>query len=166
MLDPGLEVANPLDLWGTGRDTEQLFASALTALAGDPGVGAVALAVDLVPEFDGDDSYRSAVLAVAARTAKPVAVLASVPAAIDRAVAARLRDAGVPVLESTRSGLLALRHLLSPRPEPPPAPPPVSRRASRPVGGPADGRPDAAPTSSACSATTASPPCARARPAR
>ena len=57
VLDPGLEVANPLDLWGTGRDTEQLFASALTALAGDPGVGAVALAVDLVPEFDGDDSY-------------------------------------------------------------------------------------------------------------
>jgi acyl-CoA synthetase (NDP forming) len=125
VLDPGLEVANPLDLWGTGRDTEQLFASALTALAGDPGVGAVALAVDLVPEFDGDDSYGSAVLAVAARTAKPVAVLASVPAAIDRDVAARLRDAGVPVLESTRSGLLALRHLLSPRPEPPPAPPPV-----------------------------------------
>ena len=126
VLDPGLEVANPLDLWGTGRDTEQLFASALTALAGDPGVGAVALAVDLVPEFDGDDSYPNAVLAVAARTAKPVAVLASVPAAIDAMSAARLRDAGVPVLESTRSGLLALRHLLSPRPAPPPAPPPVS----------------------------------------
>ena len=126
VLDPGLEAANPLDLWGTGRDTEQLFASALTALAGDPAVGAVALAVDLVPEFDGDDSYPNAALAAAAATPKPVAVLAAVPAAIDAAAAARLRAAGVPVLESTRSGLLALRHLLSPRPGPPPAPPPVS----------------------------------------
>jgi acetate---CoA ligase (ADP-forming) len=126
VLDPGLEVANPLDLWGTGRDTEQLFTSALTALAGDPSVGAVALAVDLVPEFDGDDSYPNAALAAAAATAKPVAVLASVPAAIDPGAAARLRAAGVPVLESTRSGLLALRHLLSPRPGAPPAPSPVS----------------------------------------
>jgi acetate---CoA ligase (ADP-forming) len=125
VLDPGLEPANPLDLWGTGRDTEQLFTSALTALAGDPSVGAVALAVDLVPEFDGDDSYPNAVLAAAAATTKPVAVLASVPAAIDIYAAARLRTAGVPVLESTRSGLLALGHLLAPRPAPPPALPPV-----------------------------------------
>jgi acyl-CoA synthetase (NDP forming) len=48
-------------------------------------------------------------------------VLASVPAAIDQQAAARLRAAGVPVLESTRSGLLALRHLLAPRATAPPA---------------------------------------------
>ena len=81
VLEPGLEPGNPLDVWGTGRDTQALFTRALTALAGDPGVGAVALAVDLVPEFDGDDSYPAAVLAAAGATAKPVAVLASVPAA-------------------------------------------------------------------------------------
>jgi len=52
--------------------------------------------------------------AAAAATTKPVAVLASVPAAIDQAAAARLREAGVPVLESTRTGLLALSHLLAP----------------------------------------------------
>ncbi len=120
ILDPGLEPGNPLDLWGTGRDTEQLFTRALTVLAADPAVGAVALAVDLVPEFDGDESYPRAALAAAAATAKPVAVLASVPAAIDTDAAARLREAGVPVLESTRTGLLALRHLLAPRVAPPP----------------------------------------------
>ena len=125
VLEPGLEPGNPLDVWGTGRDTQALFTRALTALAGDPGVGAVALAVDLVPEFDGDDSYPAAVLAAAGATAKPVAVLASVPAAIDPAAAARLRAAGVPVLESARTGLLALRHLLAPRPVSPPPPPPV-----------------------------------------
>jgi acyl-CoA synthetase (NDP forming) len=112
VLDPGLEPGNPLDVWGTGRDSAEVFTESLSALADDPGVAAVALAVDLVPEYDGDDSYRDAVLAAAAKTGKPVAVLASVPAAIDEAAASRLRAAGVPVLESTRTGLLALRHLL------------------------------------------------------
>ena len=60
-LDPGLAPANPLDVWGTGRDTEPLFAECLSALAADPAVAAVALAVDLVPEFDGDESYPRAV---------------------------------------------------------------------------------------------------------
>ena len=120
-LDPGLEPGNPLDVWGTGRDTRELFTETMSALAADPAVGAVALAVDLVPEYDQDDSYPAAALAVAAATDKPVAVLASVPAAIDQQAAARLRAAGVPVLESTRSGLLAMRHLLAPRVTPPAA---------------------------------------------
>jgi acyl-CoA synthetase (NDP forming) len=113
VLDPGLEPGNPLDVWGTGRDSEELFTETLSALADDANVGAVALAVDLVQEYDGDDSYRDAVLAAAAATSKPVVVLASVPAAIDTRAATRLRAAGVPVLESTRSGLLALGHLLA-----------------------------------------------------
>jgi acyl-CoA synthetase (NDP forming) len=113
VLDPGLEPGNPLDVWGTGRDSEELFTETLSALADDANVGAVALAVDLVREYDGDDSYRDAVLAAAAKTDKPVVVLASVPAAIDTHAATRLRAAGVPVLESTRSGLLALGHLLA-----------------------------------------------------
>jgi acyl-CoA synthetase (NDP forming) len=128
VLDPGLAPANPLDAWGTGRDTEPLFTECLSALAADPGVAAVALAVDLVPEFDGDESYPRAVLAAAAGTAKPVAVLAGLPAAVDQAAAARLRAAGVPVLEGTRTGLLALRHLLDAahfRARPPEPPPPA-----------------------------------------
>ena len=130
VLDSGLEPGNPLDVWGTGRDTRELFTEAMSALAADPVVGAVALAVDLVPEYDEDDSYPQAALAVAAATDKPVAVLASVPAAIDQRAAARLRAAGVPVLESTRSGLLALRHLLAPPVAAPaePLPPDVARR--------------------------------------
>jgi acetate---CoA ligase (ADP-forming) len=133
-LDPGLEPANPLDVWGTGRDTEPLFAECLSALAADPAVAAVALAVDLVPEFDGDEAYPRAVLTVASGTGKPVVVLAGVPGAVDPAAAARLRTAGVPVLEGTRSGLLALRHLLdqaAPREPPAPTPPPDPARRQR-----------------------------------
>jgi acyl-CoA synthetase (NDP forming) len=113
LLDPGLVAENPLDVWGTGSDTEGLFTGCLTALAGDDAVQAVALAVDLVEEYDGDESYPAAVLAAAATTTKPVVVLANLGSAIDGTAAARLRDGGVPVLEGTRTGLSALGHLLT-----------------------------------------------------
>ena len=112
LLDPGLEPGNPLDVWGTGARAGDQLSGSLTALAGDPAVHAVALAVDLVHEFDGDQSYPEAVAETARRTSKPVVVLSNVPAAIDPDTAAGLRDSGIPVLEGTRTGLLALKHLL------------------------------------------------------
>jgi acetate---CoA ligase (ADP-forming) len=112
VLDPGLEAANPLDMWGGSRNAEHQLTESLAALADDPAVTAVALAVDLLTEFDGDRSYSLAVSAAARRTAKPLVVLANIAAAVDPAEAMWLRRAGIPVLESARSGLLALRHLL------------------------------------------------------
>jgi acyl-CoA synthetase (NDP forming) len=112
LLDPGLEPANPLDVWGTGARAGEQLSGSLAALADDPAVRAVALAVDLVHEFDGDQSYPLAVAEAARRTSKPVVVLSNVPAAIDPDTAAALRAGGIPVLEGTRSGLLALKHLL------------------------------------------------------
>jgi acetate---CoA ligase (ADP-forming) len=123
LLDPGLEPANPLDVWGTGARAEEQLSGSLTALAGDPAVRAVALAVDLVHEFDGDQSYPLAVIETARRTSKPVVVLSNVPAAIDADTADGLRLAGIPVLEGTRSGLMALKHLLDHDADPdPPVP--------------------------------------------
>jgi acetate---CoA ligase (ADP-forming) len=112
LLDPGLVPANPLDVWGTGADTRDLFGGSLLALAADPAVQVVALAVDLVHELDGDQSYPLAMLDVAEGTDKPLAVLSNLGSAIDPDLAWQLRAAGVPVLEGTRSGLVALRHLL------------------------------------------------------
>ena len=111
LLDDGLAPSNPLDVWGTGADSRNLFGSCLRAMADDPGVGVTALAVDLVTEFDGDTAYADAVLDVANSTDAPLAVLASVPSAIDAPSAQRLRDRGIPVLEGFRSGLAALGHL-------------------------------------------------------
>ena len=110
-LDDGLAATNPLDVWGTGADTRDLFGVCLRAMAEDPAVAVTALAVDLVSEFDGDTAYADAILDVAEDTDAPLAVLASVPSAIDRVVAEQLRDSGVPVLEGVRSGLAAMGHL-------------------------------------------------------
>ena len=112
LLDPGLLPTNPLDVWGTGATTRELFADSLTTLAQDDHVDAVALAVDLVTELDGDASYQLAVLDAAERTDKPVAVISNLASAIDHETAALLRHRGIPVLESMRTGMLALRHLL------------------------------------------------------
>ena len=112
LLDPGLTPTNPLDVWGRGTDTEQLFTDCLRVLADDAAVRVVALAVDLVPEFDADDSFPQAVETVVRQTDKPVVVLANLASAVDQDAATRLRGAGVPVLEGTRSGLRAMGHLL------------------------------------------------------
>ncbi|MGD0083341.1 MAG: acetate--CoA ligase family protein [Acidimicrobiales bacterium] len=112
ILDPGLEPGNPLDVWGTGAATRELFAASLLAMAQDDAVQAVALCIDLVPELDGDTAYPEALLDTWSATEKPVCLLTNLPSALDRSAARRLRDAGIPVLEGTRTGLLALRHLV------------------------------------------------------
>nr|CAA9363235.1 MAG: Acetyl-CoA synthetase [uncultured Nocardioidaceae bacterium] len=112
-LEPGLVATNPLDVWGTGADSEALFTDCLDALAHDPSVDVVALAVDLVPEYDGDTAMLGAVESAIDRTDKPVLVLSNLPSAVDQAAANRLRARGVPVLEGTRSGLRAIGHLLA-----------------------------------------------------
>ncbi len=111
LLDEGLTATNPLDVWGTGADTRNLFGRCLRAMAEDPGVGVAALAVDLVTEFDDDTAYADAVLDVAEDVDTPLAVLTSIASAIDGATAQRLRDNSIPVLEGARSGLAALGHL-------------------------------------------------------
>ena len=120
VLDPGLVPMNPLDVWGRGSETVELFTESLSALAEDPDVGVVALAVDLVDEYDGDQSFAVAMENLLARTEKPVAVVSNVSAALSPGFAARLRAAGIPVLEGTTSGLRALGHLMAepPRPRP------------------------------------------------
>ena len=111
LLDDGLAATNPLDVWGTGADTRNLFGACLRAMVDDPAVAVTALAVDLVTEFDGDTAYADAVSDVAKDTDAPIAVLTSVASAIDPPTAEQLRDSGIAVLEGARSGLAALGHL-------------------------------------------------------
>src|SRR5215216_2477924 len=125
VLEPGLPATNPLDAWGTGNDADRIFAACIRALLEDPATAALALNLDLTTEPTPDTSYTGLAIQAAASTEKPVAVLANLASAVDRAEAATLRTAGVPVLEGTATGLAALGHLLAyrdflahPRPRP------------------------------------------------
>ncbi len=111
-LSTGLVADNPLDVWGDGADTRQLFADCLATLAADPAVGVGALAVDLVPEYDGDLSYPLAIQDALERTTKPMVVLSNSAASVDQSKAGALRALGIPVLEGTGVGLRTLGHLL------------------------------------------------------
>ena len=138
VLEPGLPATNPLDAWGTGNDADQIFATCIQALLEDPATAALALNLDLTTEPTPDTSYTGLATEAAASTEKPVAVLANLASAVDRAEAATLRAAGVPVLEGTATGLAALGHLLAYRDflaHPPPA---AGLVAARPTPEPAE----------------------------
>ncbi len=120
-LDAGLAPMNPLDVWGRGADTVELFTECLSALADDADTGVVALAVDLVEEYDGDESFAVVLETMLTRTDKPVAAVSHVTSAVDQRVAQRLRASGIPVLEGTASGLRALGHLMAEPARPRPA---------------------------------------------
>jgi acetate---CoA ligase (ADP-forming) len=155
VLEPGLPATNPLDAWGTGNDADRIFATCIRALLDDPATAALALNLDLTTEPTPDTSYTGLATEAAASTEKPVAVLANLASAVDRAEAATLRAAGVPVLEGTATGLAALGHLLAYRDflaHPPPAaglvaagttpepaePPPAPEPAESPPAGAVD----------------------------
>ena len=131
VLDPGLVPMNPLDVWGRGTETVELFTECLSALADDPDTGAVALAVDLVEEYDGDDGFAVVLENLVSRTDKPLAVVGHVSSAVDPVIAARLRASGIPVLEGTASGLRALGHLMAEPPRPRPTVAVNGERATR-----------------------------------
>jgi acetate---CoA ligase (ADP-forming) len=111
-LDPGLVPTNPLDAWGSGRDFAAAFHDHAMALHDDDATSVVALALDLTTETDPTGGYLWTARTVMEQTTKPVAVIANLASGIDRRDAVHLRESGVPVLQGTRTGMAAIRHLL------------------------------------------------------
>lgn len=128
-LDPGLEAANPLDAWGTGIDADRIFTECFHALHDDPDTAALAFVVDLTRQGEPhDEGYLRIARDVFSSTTKPFCVLSNLASAVANDEASLLRDAGIPVLEGTASGLSALGHLLAYRDvcaRPPMVPPPA-----------------------------------------
>ncbi len=130
-LDPGVDAANPLDAWGTGIDADAIFRASFAAMANDPDVAALAFVVDMTTQGEPyNEGYLQISRDIAAYSDKPFCVLSNLHSAIATEEAQILRDAGVPILEGSESGLRALRHLLDDaewRARPPePAPEPVA----------------------------------------
>jgi acyl-CoA synthetase (NDP forming) len=116
VLDPGLEAANPLDAWGTGIEADRIFAESFLALHEDPDTAAMAFVVDLTRQGEPyDEGYLQVAKDVWQATTKPFCVLSNLASAVALEEAAYLRDLGIPVLEGTSSGLVALRALIAHR---------------------------------------------------
>jgi acyl-CoA synthetase (NDP forming) len=113
MLDEGLLPVNPLDFWGTGRDADEVVTGCMRALLQDDDVAALAFAVDLTTEDNPSMGYIGMAKAVFTETEKPMAMLSNFSSGIDRGDVKLLEEAGIPVLESTLTGLAAFRHLFA-----------------------------------------------------
>jgi acetate---CoA ligase (ADP-forming) len=113
-LDPGLEATNPLDAWGTGIDADRIFIECFGALHDDPEVAALAFVVDMTRQGEPFDAgYLHVAREVFAATTKPFCIVSNLASAVANDEAASVRDEGIPVLEGTASGLVALGHLLA-----------------------------------------------------
>jgi acetate---CoA ligase (ADP-forming) len=134
LLEPGLPAVNPLDAWGTGNEFDRIFLECTRALTTDPDTAAFAFAVDLAGE-DLEWGYANVVRQAFRESEKPFAVVSNLSSAIDPLAAARLRAAGIPVLEDAANGLRAFGHLFDHRDfielKATPGPPPVASDVQR-----------------------------------
>ena len=119
VTEPGIEPDNPLDAWSTGRNAEQAFADAMTAMMADPAAAAGLYVLDWRQDYYLHEMHERALCDVASSTEKPIAAVSNYSLAIDADLAARLADRNVPLLKGTREALLAMRALLSGKVSPP-----------------------------------------------
>ncbi len=130
-LDHGLEPINPLDAWGTGRDHQVIFEHCWQALLDDDDTAIGVFVADLTSGFHLHESFARICRRVHKRTSKPMAMMTNHVGTDSQDLARRLTDLGIPVIDGTVPGLVAVRNVLayrdfawSPRIAPPSRPDP------------------------------------------
>ena len=111
-LDPGLVPNNPLDAWGTGADFASTFEQCFRSLLADDNAALGVFAADIRDGYYLSEGFASAAMAAAAATTKPVAFLTNYTQLRHDGLAVKLTEAGVPVLDGTFNGLVAIRGAL------------------------------------------------------
>jgi acyl-CoA synthetase (NDP forming) len=114
-LDPGLPPANPLDAWGTGRDFEAQVQGCMAAMLDDPDTAIGVLFQDVRDGSYIAEGFTRAVVAAARGSEKPAAVVTNYASVNHRSLALRVTEAGVPVIDGTTEGLLAIGQLMEAR---------------------------------------------------
>jgi len=114
-LDPGLVANNPLDAWGTGADFANAFEDCFRTLVADDNAALGVFANDIRDGYYLSEGFAAAAAAVAATTPKPVAFLTNYTQLRHDGIALRLTEGGVPVLDGTLNGLVAIRGALAHR---------------------------------------------------
>jgi acyl-CoA synthetase (NDP forming) len=112
VLEPGLEATNPLDAWGTGAASDEIYGECLLALDADPSTGLNLFAVDLFPLDDPVSEYPKLAETLHGRLHHPLAFLVHASGTASEPQMRRLRAAGIPVLMGTETGLRAAGHVL------------------------------------------------------
>jgi acyl-CoA synthetase (NDP forming) len=112
-LDHGLEPINPLDAWGTGRDYQAAFERCWQALMDDPDTAIGVFVADLTSGFHLHESFARICRRVHRRSTKPIAMLTNHVGTDSQDLARRVTDLGIPVLDGTVAGLLAVKHALA-----------------------------------------------------
>lgn len=110
-LEEGLPPVNPLDAWGTNDEATRVFSESIRILHDDPDTAAFAFAVDMTYDHGNEEDYVFLAQQAWPHITKPFAMLSNMSSTIHAPDAKELRDAGIPVLEGTNTGLLAFRHL-------------------------------------------------------
>ena len=110
VLEPGLDPINPLDAWGTGTGSDDIYVESALALDADPSTGLTLFAVDLPPTDDEEMTYPEIAQAVLGRLQNPLAFLVHTSATASALQMGRLREIGIPVLMGTETGLRAAHH--------------------------------------------------------
>jgi acyl-CoA synthetase (NDP forming) len=113
ILEPGIKAENPLDAFGTNELWEAVFTSGMKILASDPEVGLTALCVDLYPRNVDPPTYESMTVAIKDEFKNPFVVLANVTATAADFKTSEFREAGIPVLMGTETGVRAIKHLFA-----------------------------------------------------
>ena len=112
-IDPGLAPSNPLDAWGTGRNSQAIFERCLTALLDDEHSGAGMLVTNPRDHFYHHERIVEALKAAARTTTKPVALVCNYAGIKNSTPIQALHAAGIPVLRGTDPALRAFRHLFA-----------------------------------------------------
>jgi len=112
-LDVGLDPVNPLDAWGTGANYVQIYENCLQALMDDPDTALGMLVADLTSGFSLHENFAVVARRVMHRTEKPLVILNNHLGTDSQDLAKRIVAEGIPVLDGTETGLLAIKHALA-----------------------------------------------------
>jgi len=116
VLPPYADLSNPLDAWGSGR-VEETYVRCVDAAVEDD-VDIVVISQDaprgLAP--NQIDQYRAIAEAAAAartRSGRPIVAISHLSGGVDETLRTAFAAGGIPLLQGTREGLLAVHHLIA-----------------------------------------------------
>ncbi|MDE0044283.1 MAG: acetate--CoA ligase family protein [bacterium] len=109
LLEYGLEPVNPTDVWGSGRDWQDVYTGSMKALADDPASAMTGIFADLGGLETGGSIYLELCEKIERETAKPVFFCQHWSRAMDPEMTRKTAASPVLVIDGTETFLAAVR---------------------------------------------------------